>query len=114
MKIEQLEKSIELNKKIEEYSKQIDLISSARRMKKSKDRDARDKIEKGGAYNYHHEEWTLSKFFSILFEKRKIYLAPHYEFASEIELDAEPELIDLILDYLEKKKANLEKELEQI
>ena len=39
---------------------------------------------------------------------------PHYELAHEIEIDAEPELIDIIKSWLEKKAAELEEQLRGI
>lgn len=39
---------------------------------------------------------------------------PHYEFAHGIEVDADPELIELIIDYFEKKKDHCKQQLSEI
>lgn len=39
---------------------------------------------------------------------------PHYEFAHGIEVDADPELIELIIDYFEKKKNHYKQQLSEI
>lgn len=39
---------------------------------------------------------------------------PHYEFAHGIETDADPELIELIIDYFEKKKDHYKQQLSEI
>lgn len=111
---EQLEKATELNSKVEKYKDTIESIKHGLRMKIGADKSAKETIAKQQKINLHHEKWTLKKFFSLIFENRKIKVFPHYEFAKAIEVDAEPELVDLILDYLQKKKADLEKEFEQI
>ena len=111
---EQFDKATELNTKIETYTNKIESIKFSRHMKNRKDKDSKCVLEKRPSYNTHHEEWTIGKFFTLIFKKRQVNVLAHYEFAEAIELDAEPELIDLILDYLQKKKATLEKEFEQI
>lgn len=111
---EQFEKAEELNAKIEVYKNKIDAIVYRRHMKICKDREAKRILENNTSRNNHHEEWTISKFFTLIFKKRKVKVLAHYEFAEAIELDADAELIDLILDYLRNKKEALEKEFEQI
>lgn len=111
---EEYERATELNEEIEKYNKTIISIKSGLSMKKREDENARNRIKNYKTISNHREEWTISKFFGIFFHDRKIRLLPHYEFAHGIDIDAEPELIDLILDYLQKKKDALEKEFEQI
>lgn len=111
---ETLEKATELNAKIEEVSNQISSIKYGLSRKKENDERAKEIIKKNSRISLHHEEWTLKKFFTLIFEKRKVKVFPHYEFARAIEVDAEPELIDLILEYLQKKKVALEREFAQI
>lgn len=48
------------------------------------------------------------------FKEKKVVAMPHYEFAQGIEMDADAELIKVIVDYLERKKKECEIEFEQI
>ena len=57
---------------------------------------------------------SLSGFFRLRIEKQRVIVVPHYGFAHGIEMDAEPELIAVILDYSEKKKKAYEAEFEKI
>lgn len=111
---EQFTKAEELNAKIKIYKNKIDAIINNRRIKKYKDTEAKHLLENRRSSNNFHEEWTISKFFTLIFDKRQVKVLAHYEFAEAIELDADEELIDLILDYLRTKKEVLEKEFEQI
>lgn len=67
-----------------------------------------------GNHTPHHEKWTLLRFFRLTFKGKKVIATPHYEFAQGIEMDADAELIKVIIDYLEKKKKVCEMEFEQI
>ena len=77
-----------------------------------KDRAAKKTLEKRS--DDHNARWQLLRFFRLRFEKQKVIAIPHYEFAQGIELDADPELIAVIIDYLEKKKKAYEAEFERI
>ena len=80
--------------------------------KKVKDAVAKKKLKEGSGD--HNEKWQLLRFFQLRLEKEKVIVMPHYEFARGIEMDAEPELIAVIIDYLEKKKKAYEAEVEKI
>ena len=80
--------------------------------KKVGDSIAEGKLKKNGGD--HNAKWQLLRFFQLRLEKEKVIVMPHYEFARGIEMDAEPELIAVILDYLEKKKKSYEAEFEKI
>ena len=111
---EDLEKAQKLDMEIKKLTFTIQSIGYGLANKKCKDKEARRIIEYKEKHNTHNEEWTLGKFFRLIFEKRNIKVIPHYEFARAIEVDAEPELVDLILGYFVKKKEALEKEFKQI
>ena len=106
---EQFNKAKEFRDEIAKYDVIIQKIKAGITTKSRIDEIA--KTKKG---REHNERWTLMKFFTLKFRERKIALIPHYEFAQGIEMDAEPELVELIIDYLEKKKAVYEKEFERI
>lgn len=106
---DQFDKATALNEKIQKYDDLIRRIKAGIKAKNRKDEVAKTVGESG-----HNEHWTLMKFFTLKFRERKIALIPHYEFAQGIEMDAEPELVELIIGYLEKKKAVYEKEFERI
>lgn len=106
---EQFDKATALDAEIQKYDDLIRKIKAGIKAKNRKDEVAKTVGESG-----HKEQWTLMKFFTLKFRERKIALIPHYEFAQGIEMDAEPELVELIIDYLEKKKAVYEKEFERI
>lgn len=67
-----------------------------------------------GNHDPHHEKWKLLRFFRLTFKGKKVIAMPHYEFAQGIEMDADAELIKVIIDYLEKKKKECEVEFESI
>lgn len=101
---EQFERARELDKEIQKYA---DLIGRTRlgiSIKKQKDRKAKKENDK----------WTLSRFFTLRFKEKKVVAVPRYEFAQDIEMDADAELIKVIVDRLEKKKKECEVEFESI
>ncbi len=109
---EQYEKATEINEEIKKYTNLLNDIKSGRCTKIIKDRAAEKILEKRG--DDHNAKWQLLRFFSLRLEKQKVIAIPHYEFARGIEMDAEPELIAVIIDYLEKKKKAYEAEFEKI
>lgn len=110
---EQFERARELNEEIQKYADLIGRIRLGISVKKKEDEKAEREL-KHGTFLPHHEEWTLSKFFILTFKGRKVVAMPHYEFAQGIEMNADVELINVILDYLERKKKEREVEFEQI
>ena len=109
---EQYDKATEINKEIQKYTDLLNSIKGGRCTKIIKDRAAKKTLEKR-SYD-HNARWQLLRFFQLRLEKEKVIVMPHYEFARGIEIDAEPELIAVILDYLEKKKKAYEAEFEKI
>lgn len=110
---EQFETARELDKEIQKYSDLIGRIRVGISFKKREDEKAEKELKRGN-HNPHHEKWTLSKFFTLKFKEQKVVAIPHYEFAQGIEMDADAELINVILNYLERKKKECEEEFEQI
>ena len=102
---EQFDKATELNQEIQKYTDLIIKIKDGRSTKIKMDKAAKDD---------HDARWQLLRFFQLRLEKQKVIVMPHYEFARGIEMDAEPELIAVIIDYLEKKKKTYEAEFEKI
>ena len=109
---EQYDKATEINKEIQKYTDLLNSIKGGRCTKIIKDRAAKKTLEKRG--DDHNARWQLLRFFRLRFEKQKVIVIPHYEFAQGIEMDADPELIAVIIDYLEKKKKAYEAEFERI
>lgn len=109
---EQYDKATKINEEIRKYTDLLNSIESGRCTKIIKDRVARKTLEKRGGD--HSARWQLLRFFILRFRKEKVIVVPHYEFAQGIEMDAEPELIAVILDYLDKKKKAYEAEFEKI
>lgn len=111
---EAFERAREINGEIKKYEESIDKIKTGILVKKNKDKEAEKSIREHQKRDPHGERWTLSKFFSLRFEGQKIKIFPHYEFARAIEIDADAELIGVIIDYLEKKKKQYETEFQLI
>lgn len=109
---EQYDKATEINKEIQKYTDLLNSIKGGRCTKIIKDRVAKKTLEKRS--DDHNARWQLLRFFRLRFEKQKVIAIPHYEFAQGIEMDADPELIAVIIDYLEKKKKAYEAEFERI
>lgn len=109
---EQYNKATEINKEIQKYENLLAKIKQGISTKKVGDSIAEGKLKKDGGD--HNARWQLLRFFQLRLEKEKVIVMPHYEFARGIEMDAEPELIAVIIDYLEKKKKAYEAEFEKI
>lgn len=110
---EQFERARELDKEIQKYADLIGRIGVGISFKKKEDEKAEKEL-KHENHNPHHEKWTLSRFFQLTFKGKKVIAMPHYEFAQGIEMDADAELINIIIDYLERKKKGCEEEFERI
>lgn len=109
---EQFDKATELNQEIQKYTDLIIKIKDGRSTKIKMDKAAKEDL--GKRSDDHDARWQLLRFFILRFRKEKVIVVPHYEFAQGIEMDAEPELIAVILDYLDKKKKAYEAEFEKI
>ena len=109
---EQFDKATELNQEIQKYTDLIIKIKDGRYTKIKMDKAAKEDL--GKRSDDHDARWQLLRFFQLRLEKQKVIVMPHYEFARGIEMDAEPELIAVIIDYLEKKKKTYEAEFEKI
>lgn len=110
---EQFDRATELNQKIQKYSDLIGRIRLGISVKRKED----EKAEKGlmqENQDLHHEKWTLLRFFRLTLTGKKVIAMPHYEFGQGIEMDADAELIGIIIEYLERKKKECEEEFEQI
>lgn len=109
---EQYDKATKINEEIRKYTDLLNSIEAGRCTKIIKDRAAKKTLEKRS--DDHNARWQLLRFFRLRLEKQKVIAIPHYEFAQGIELDADPELIAVIIDYLKKKKTAYEAEFERI
>lgn len=110
---EQFDRATELDKEIQKYADLIGRIRLGISIKRKEDEKAEKELKRGN-HNPHKEEWTLLRFFRLTFKGKKVIAMPHYEFAQGIEMDADAELINVIIDYLEKKKKECEMEFERI
>lgn len=113
MKREQFDRAVELNQEIQKYADLIGRIRLGVSVKKKEDEEAEKRLKRDN-HNPYHEKWTLSKFFTLKLKEQKVIAMPHYEFAQGIEMDADVELIKIIVDYLERKKKDFEIEFERI
>lgn len=109
---EQFERAEKLDKEIQKYADLIDRIRLGCSVKAKKNEKAREELKRRGHDS--KSEWTLSRFFRLTLEGRKVVVIPRYEFAQGIEMDADSELIETIIDYLEKKKKACEEKFAQI
>lgn len=109
----------------EEYEKAKKLIEKRNYYMELARQVAWEKYEKERAdekAKRRHDAWTLLSYFSVRFWNRKdgqkkkatIGVLSHYEFAQEIEIDADKELIDIIWKWLMSKCEELEKQINEI
>lgn len=108
MTIEEFEQASEIYRKYDEIEDIIERIKEAREEKLVIDeRTKKDRDD-------HKKWWQKLRFFSLRFKGTRMMVMPHYEFAHGIEVDADPELIELIIDYFEKKKDHYKQQLSEI
>jgi len=114
---EQYKKAQELYKQRDYYKDLAHSVAQALATKAHKDSEAKESLKK---WSYdHNAEWTLKEFFRVrLWNRTKraptVGVLPHWEFAREIEIDADEELITLIREWLEKKTAKYEEEIQKL
>lgn len=108
---ELLDKAKNLDKEIQKYQIVLEKIKSSVFTKEKEDEKARKELNGRGGEK---ARWILSRFGSITFTGRKVIVTPHYEFGRGIEVDADAELMEVIINYFEKKKKECEIEFEQI
>lgn len=110
----------------EEYEKAKKLMEKrkyylelARQVAYAQDRKAQEDEK---AERRHNSWWIRLRYFRVRFWNRKvgdekkatIGVLPHWEFAQEIEIDADKELIDIIRKWLMNKCEELEKQIDEI
>ena len=114
---EQLKRATEVAARRDYYKNLADKINYEQFRKSKEDDKAREYINAGNI-NPHKEKWTLESWFRVRLHKKDskalVGVMPHYELAHEIEIDAEPELIEIIKSWLEKKAAELDEQLRGI
>ena len=121
---EQLKKENELFKKRDYYKDLAYRVGHAQSTKYQVDEKAKEDIEKYPDDSL--SKGSLMQYFRVRFWNRPklnkdglpssktkptIGVLPHWQLAHEIEIDAEPELIDLIQKWLEDKAAKLDEEI---
>ena len=121
---EQFQKASELAQKRDYYKELVEKVEYAKLNKNRLDDNARRKIETqkefGGYSNLRDEKWQLAKYFRVRFFNREtdgtpaIGVLPHWDFAHEIKFDADPELIDIIHEWMKKKMEEYNKQIEEI
>ena len=124
---EQFEKAQELYKQRDYYRDLAREVGYAQKTKARKDADAKKYLEKV-PYD-HSARWTLQRFFRVRLWNRPlpnedglpsnkkaptIGVLPRWEFAREIEIEADEELISLIHQWLEGKTAKFEEEIQKL
>ena len=121
MKESDFRKAKELFEKRDEYKELARQVDFAIRHKKEVDKDIKERMKNGRA------DWRdknlVSRFFRIrLFNKYNenapktptVGLLPHWELAHEIQMYAEPELIELIHEWLENKVKSLDEQIAEV
>ena len=108
MTIEEFEQASEIYRKYDEIEDIIERIKEAREEKLVIDERTKKDL------NDHKKWWQKLRFFSLRVKGTRMVVMPHYEFAHGIEVDADPELIELIIDYFEKKKDHYKQQLSEI
>lgn len=108
MTIKEFEKAREIYRKYKDTENIIESINKGLEKKILVDKST----EKEGSD--HQKWWQKLRFFELIFRKDKIVVVPHYEFANGIEVDADLELVELIIDYLEKKKDKYKQQMSEI
>lgn len=76
---EQFDKATELHKEIQKYTDLLNEIRSGLLTKIAKDKAAKKRQEERS--DDHDARWQLLRFFQLRFEKQKVVVMPHYEFA---------------------------------
>ena len=124
---EKLKKANEITKKRDYYRDLAYRVSHAQSTKNFVDERAKEDLKKFPDDS--RSKWSLMQYFRVRFWNRPklnkdgfpsnktkptIGVLPHWELAHEIEIDAEPELIDLIQKWLESRAEAYEKELEAL
>lgn len=120
MKEQQFLQAKELIEKRDHYKKLADQMKYAVNHKNYLDDKARNELNIRSSGVHHNERWQLLKFFSLRLKNKRetnkpvVAALPHWEFAREIEMDAEPELVNLIINWLETKVAELNQQIEDV
>lgn len=106
----------------EYYTKLVQDVNYAIWNKNRLDEEAREYIAENHPYT-HKERWTLAEYFKVrFFNKSKndeipqptIGVRPHWDFARDIEIKADPELINLILEWLKEKVKRLDEQIAEV
>ena len=79
----------------------------------------KEKMKQDGGMLYGcPDKWLLSRFCTVLLKKKDdkpvVGVLPHYDFSRTIEIDAEPELVELIIKWLVDKTEELDNQIENI
>ena len=114
---EQFEQAKQLIEKRDYYRK---LASDIRYSVDHKVRlDKEEKMKQDGGRSYGSKDnWLLSHFCKVTLKKKDdkpvVGVLPHYELSRTIEIDAEPELVELIIQWLVDKTKELDNQIECI
>ena len=116
---EQFDKALELTERRDYYKNLLEKVDYSQKKKERLDREAEEYLKNNRTDpNPHKQRWQLAQYFRVRFWNKEaeptIGVMPHWEFAREINIKAEPELIDLIREWLEKKVKEYESQIESI
>lgn len=114
---EQFIKAKELTEKRDYYKELANKLDYSVWNKNRLDSQAKKDLERNT--DDHNAKWTLQSFFRVrLFhkdEEPKVGIRPHWHMATEdIQIEAEPELINLILEWLKKREKEYDEQIEKI
>ena len=114
---EQYKKAQKLYKHRDYYRNLAREVAYAQQTKAHKDAEAKKCLEEA-PYD-HNARWTLQSFFRIRLRNKDkrtpvVGVLPHWEFAREIEIEADEELISFIHTWLENKAAKFEEEIKKL
>lgn len=114
---EQFEQAKRLIEKRDYYRKLAGDIRCSVDHKVRLDKEEKMKQDDGRSYGS-MDNWLLSHFAKVTLKKKDdkpvVGVLPHYELSRTIEIDAEPELVELIIQWLVDKTKELDNQIECI
>lgn len=114
---EQFDKASELMEQRKYYKELAQKVEYSIWNKNRLDKQAKEEIQIDPCRSS-RARLTLKEYFRVRLchkeEKPIVAVRPHWEFASDINIDADPELISLILEWLKKKANEYDEQIKQI
>lgn len=114
---EQFDKASELMEQRNYYKELAQKVEYSIWNKNRLDERAKEEIQADPCHS-HNARFTLKDYFKVRLchknEEPIVAVRPHWEMAREINIDADPELISLILEWLKKKANEYDEQIREI